>query len=68
MPGCLTCTFRARCCSARLSQAQVLAFTGSCPGQDEATVNVHLFVLVSGVVAKSLANGLKHPLHPLLSH
>ena len=26
---CLTCTFRASCCSARLSRAQVRAFTGS---------------------------------------
>ena len=26
---CLTCTFRANCCSARLSRAQVLAFAGS---------------------------------------
>ena len=26
---CLTCTFRASCCSARLSRAQVPAFTGS---------------------------------------
>ena len=26
---CLTCTFRASCCSAHLSQAQVLTFVGS---------------------------------------
>ena len=26
---CLTCTFRASCCSAHLSWAQVLAFAGS---------------------------------------
>ena len=26
---CLTCTFRASCCSARLSRAQVPAFAGS---------------------------------------
>ena len=26
---CLTCTFRAGCCSARLSRAQVPAFAGS---------------------------------------
>ena len=32
---CLTCTFRASCCSARLSRAQVLAFAGFvCPGQE----------------------------------
>ena len=36
---CLTCTFRASCCSTRLSRAQVLAFTGLhqflCPGQEK---------------------------------
>ena len=30
---CLTCTFRASCCSARLSWVHVSAFAGSCPGQ-----------------------------------
>ena len=29
MSECLTCTFRARCCSAHLSRAQISAFTGS---------------------------------------
>ena len=29
MSECLTCTFRASCCSARLSRAPVLTFTGS---------------------------------------